>query len=229
MPALSPEEVRRLLDAAPGFKYRLLLSLTYGCGLRVSEVVSLKVCDIDNAQMVIRIEQGKGRKDRKDRYDAADQPCSICCGSGGSPASQWDFRRTRFVFGRSRCSREFSAVCREVPEERPLTTVAAAAAIASCPAPVGKNAQSGYRKLSALAGLAVLYRAALTRPRPFARRIRNIASMISSWRLGALQTLSFRAHRVRLIRLWLYEKMRLLNRECPCFMPTASAEAGSKG
>jgi integrase/recombinase XerD len=61
---LSPEEVRRLLDAAPGFKYRLLLSLAYGCGLRASEVVSLKVCDIDSAQMVIRIEQGKGRKDR---------------------------------------------------------------------------------------------------------------------------------------------------------------------
>ena len=61
---LSPEEVRRLLAAAPGFKYRLLLSLTYGCGLRASEVVSLKVCDIDSAQMVIRIEQGKGRKDR---------------------------------------------------------------------------------------------------------------------------------------------------------------------
>jgi site-specific recombinase XerD len=61
---LSPEEVRRLLDAAPGFKYRLLLSLTYGCGLRASEVVSLKVSDIDSAQMVIRIEQGKGRKDR---------------------------------------------------------------------------------------------------------------------------------------------------------------------
>jgi site-specific recombinase XerD len=61
---LSPEEVRRLLAAAPGFKYRLLLSLTYGCGLRASEVVSLKVSDIDSAQMVIRIEQGKGRKDR---------------------------------------------------------------------------------------------------------------------------------------------------------------------
>ena len=41
-----------------------LLSLAYGCGLRACEVVSLKVCDIDSAQMVIRIEQGKGRKDR---------------------------------------------------------------------------------------------------------------------------------------------------------------------
>jgi integrase/recombinase XerD len=61
---LSPEEVRRLLDAAPSFKCRLLLSLAYGCGLRASEVVSLKVSDIDSAQMVIRIEQGKGRKDR---------------------------------------------------------------------------------------------------------------------------------------------------------------------
>ena len=45
---LSPDEVRRLLAAAPGFKYRLLLSLTYGCGLRASEVVSLKVCDVDS-------------------------------------------------------------------------------------------------------------------------------------------------------------------------------------
>ena len=61
---LSPEEVRRLLDAAPSFKCRLLLSLAYGCGLRASEVVSLKVSDIDSAQMVIRIEQAKGRKDR---------------------------------------------------------------------------------------------------------------------------------------------------------------------
>jgi site-specific recombinase XerD len=57
---LAPRRVRRLLDAAPSFKYPLLLSLAYGCGLRASEVVSLKVCDIDSAQMVIR----KGRKDR---------------------------------------------------------------------------------------------------------------------------------------------------------------------
>src|SRR5262249_16609179 len=61
---LSPAEVRRLLDAAPGFKCRLLLSLAYGCGLRASEVGSLKVCGIDSPQMVIRIEQVKGRKDR---------------------------------------------------------------------------------------------------------------------------------------------------------------------
>ena len=61
---LSPDEVARLLDAAPGPKYRAALSIAYGAGLRASEVVSLKVTDIDSQRMVIRVEQGKGRKDR---------------------------------------------------------------------------------------------------------------------------------------------------------------------
>ena len=61
---LSPEEVARLLDAAPGLKARAALSLAYGAGLRASEVVSLKVTDIDRERQVIRVEQGKGRKDR---------------------------------------------------------------------------------------------------------------------------------------------------------------------
>jgi len=61
---LSPEEVARLLDHAPGLKARAALSLAYGAGLRASEVVSLKVSDIDPERQVIRIEQGKGRKDR---------------------------------------------------------------------------------------------------------------------------------------------------------------------
>jgi site-specific recombinase XerD len=61
---LSPEEVARLLDAAPGLKYRAAFSLAYGAGLRAAEVVSLKVSDIDSARKVIRIEQGKGAKDR---------------------------------------------------------------------------------------------------------------------------------------------------------------------
>jgi site-specific recombinase XerD len=61
---LSPEEVARLLDAAPGLKYRAALSVAYGAGLRASEVVSLKLADIDSERMVIRVEQGKGRKDR---------------------------------------------------------------------------------------------------------------------------------------------------------------------
>ena len=61
---LSPEEVGRLLDAAPGLKYKAALSVAYGAGLRVSEVVALKVSDIDSKRMVIRVEQGKGRRDR---------------------------------------------------------------------------------------------------------------------------------------------------------------------
>jgi integrase/recombinase XerD len=61
---LSPQEVVRLLDAAPGLKYKAALSVAYGAGLRVSEVVGLKVSDIDSTRMLIRVEQGKGRKDR---------------------------------------------------------------------------------------------------------------------------------------------------------------------
>ncbi|RWB93498.1 site-specific integrase [Mesorhizobium sp.] len=61
---LSGEEVARLLEAAPGPKYKAALGTAYGAGLRVSEVAALKVTDIDSARMLIRVEQGKGRKDR---------------------------------------------------------------------------------------------------------------------------------------------------------------------
>lgn len=61
---LSVEEVARLLDAAPGLKYKAALSVAYGAGLRAAEVVSLKVADIDSRRMIIRVEQGKGGKDR---------------------------------------------------------------------------------------------------------------------------------------------------------------------
>src|SRR5499427_4604944 len=61
---LSLEEVARLLDAAPGLKYKAALSVAYGAGLRAAEVISLKVSDIDSKRMIIRVEQGKGHKDR---------------------------------------------------------------------------------------------------------------------------------------------------------------------
>ena len=61
---LSEEEIVRLLEAAPGPKYKAALAAAYGAGLRVSEVVALKVSDIDSKRMLLRIEQGKGRKDR---------------------------------------------------------------------------------------------------------------------------------------------------------------------
>jgi site-specific recombinase XerD len=63
---LSPDEVARLIEAAPGpgIKYKAALSIAYGAGLRASEVVNLKIGDIDSERMLIRVEQGKGRKDR---------------------------------------------------------------------------------------------------------------------------------------------------------------------
>lgn len=61
---LTQPEVARLLEAAPGLKWRTALSVAYGAGLRASEVVALKVADIDSARMRIRVEQGKGRRDR---------------------------------------------------------------------------------------------------------------------------------------------------------------------
>ena len=61
---LSVEEVTRLLDAAPNLKAKAALAVAYGTGLRASEVVHLKVGDIDRERKVVRVEQGKGRKDR---------------------------------------------------------------------------------------------------------------------------------------------------------------------
>ncbi|WP_371432538.1 tyrosine-type recombinase/integrase [Novosphingobium sp.] len=61
---LTVEEAARLLEAAPGIKYKAALGVAYGAGLRVSEVAHLKLDDIDSKRMLIRVEQGKGRKDR---------------------------------------------------------------------------------------------------------------------------------------------------------------------
>ena len=69
-PVLSPEEVRRVLVMATSLKAHAMLTLSYGCGLRASEVVRLRAGDIPGSspgtseQMIIRIVQSKGRKDR---------------------------------------------------------------------------------------------------------------------------------------------------------------------
>ena len=64
---LSIEDVSELLAAAPGpgLKYRAALSISYGAGLRASEVCNLKISDIDSDRMLIHVDEGKGRKDRK--------------------------------------------------------------------------------------------------------------------------------------------------------------------
>jgi site-specific recombinase XerD len=61
---LSPDEVRRLLEATTNVKYKAALATAYGAGLRASEVTHLKITDIDSQRMMIRVEQGKGSKDR---------------------------------------------------------------------------------------------------------------------------------------------------------------------
>ena len=61
---LSPGEVRRILDAAANRRDRALLMTTYSAGLRASEVVHLKISDIDRQRMCLRVEQGKRKKDR---------------------------------------------------------------------------------------------------------------------------------------------------------------------
>jgi integrase/recombinase XerD len=62
---LSPEEVARLLTSATNIKHKAALSLTYATGLRRSEVVSLRLADIDSDRMLIRVEQGKSLPSRK--------------------------------------------------------------------------------------------------------------------------------------------------------------------
>ena len=61
---LSRDEATRLIAAAGSLKYQAALSVAYGAGLRASEVVGLKVADIDGERKTLRVEQGKGRKDR---------------------------------------------------------------------------------------------------------------------------------------------------------------------
>jgi site-specific recombinase XerD len=61
---LSPQEVTAVLEAPTNLKHRAILMTVYAAGLRVSEVVGLRVDDIDSQRMMLRIEQGKGRRDR---------------------------------------------------------------------------------------------------------------------------------------------------------------------
>lgn len=61
---LSRREIGRIIDSVINSKYKLLISISYGAGLRVSEVVSLRVKDIDLDELMIHIKEAKGKKDR---------------------------------------------------------------------------------------------------------------------------------------------------------------------
>jgi hypothetical protein len=85
---LSGEEVTLLLRAATAPKYKAAFATAYGAGLRVSEVVALKVGDIDSERMLLRVERGKGRKSLPSRKRGTGtrccrRSCSNCCAPGG--------------------------------------------------------------------------------------------------------------------------------------------------
>lgn len=60
----SPQEIAIFIEAAPGVRERTIVMVLYGAGLRTNEVARLRIRDIDSKRMMIRVNQGKGRKDR---------------------------------------------------------------------------------------------------------------------------------------------------------------------
>jgi hypothetical protein len=82
---LSVEEVTLLLRAASGPKYKAAFATAYGAGLRVSEVVALKVGDVDSERMLLRVERGKSLPSRKrgTAMRCCRRSCSNCCAPGG--------------------------------------------------------------------------------------------------------------------------------------------------
>lgn len=61
---LSRNEIQHVIDSVRNGKHRLLIALSYGAGLRVSEVINLRAADLDIEELTIHIKQGKGKKDR---------------------------------------------------------------------------------------------------------------------------------------------------------------------
>jgi integrase/recombinase XerD len=61
---LSKEEIKRILNAQTNIKHKTMLSLVYSCGLRRSELLNLRLTDVDSSRNLIIIKQSKGRKDR---------------------------------------------------------------------------------------------------------------------------------------------------------------------
>ncbi len=61
---LSRDEIEQIIKATNNPKYRIMIAMAYGCGLRVSEVVNLKIMDLDIDQLVVNVKEAKGKKDR---------------------------------------------------------------------------------------------------------------------------------------------------------------------
>jgi site-specific recombinase XerD len=77
---LGPGEVRALLAACPNLKHRIAIMTAYGCGLRLAEVLALRPEHIDAQRMVIRVENGKGRRDRYVMLGTCRDPAEVPAG-----------------------------------------------------------------------------------------------------------------------------------------------------
>lgn len=62
---IDSSEVQKLLKVCENLKHKTIIALLYGCGMRVSEVINLKIKDIDSTKNIINIIAGKGKKDRQ--------------------------------------------------------------------------------------------------------------------------------------------------------------------
>lgn len=109
---LSREEVKRLLEAIPNLKHQTAIMVMYSGGLRIGEVVKLKVKDIDSDRMLIRIEQAKGKKDRYTllsprtliwlrRYWKYYRPIGQWLFEGADRSGHWSISSLRHVFNRA--------------------------------------------------------------------------------------------------------------------------------
>jgi len=65
---LSKDEVQRVLNATGNIKHKAMLSLIYSCGLRIGELITMKITDLDKSRKLIKIVQAKGKKDRYAPY-----------------------------------------------------------------------------------------------------------------------------------------------------------------
>jgi hypothetical protein len=126
---LSVEEVKLLLQAASAPKYKAAFATAYGAGLRVSEVVALKVGDIDSERMVLRVERGKGAKTA---MRCCRRNCSTCCAPGGAKGG-----------GAACCCRE--AGCSPAATRSSRCRPASSAA-SSAPPPRPRGSQSACRR-----------------------------------------------------------------------------------
>src|SRR6202008_4533331 len=131
---LSVEEVTLLLQAASAPKYKAACATAYGAGLRVSEVVALKVGDVDSERMLLRVERGKGGKSLPSRKRGTATRCCRhscwnCCAPGGGRRGAAAWSRggpgvSRAAPRGSRC-RPASSVALSVPPPKPRGSTSA--------------------------------------------------------------------------------------------------------